>query len=702
MEEFKQIINIETGQSLVGLRELRKAYKDLQDQMVTANDEGFAEMSVQASMMKAELDRVNSTVTASGSHFTNFNSLLGRTAKSLITLDFGAAAGQAQQLQNVSKKLTFKEMTTGLKQAGTAMVQMGKAILGNPFLRLAAIAIAIGVALYKLMDEIGLLEVVLDSVGKAFEMLMIPINALIDGLKRLTDLFGWTNNAGKELAEEQIARNDELAESNKKLVQSVTDDFDYEIALRKARGEDTKDLELEKLKFLSDAAEEEVRIAQDTLKQLAINKGKESDEYKELMGSIEELEKAAKQSRRNLTLFNEREAAAERKQKEKDAAEELALIEKNEEEKLKAWRAAQLKKKQEEEKKAEDSAKFIEKINRQIDEKNLQNIEDEIERNRKLALQKIEWAKKDIDFKKLSAEAAAKWKQWEEDEIARIETEAEVKRIAQADKELENLANLQNQKKLYQLEQQVWEAQQIEDERERAIALDAAKRELLEEQHQQNLENLERRLDEGLILEEEFNFLREKSEAEHQKKLGSIRDEELINEKNRQEALDNLDKSIVASKAQAVGAISQIASANEKSAKMFALSQIATDFGVSLMSSIRSAQAAAAAAGPAAPAVFPAVLAQMLGPTLAAFSQAKQVLNSGSSSGGMAPSMAGSGGGMAPTVMSAPQPSFSNFTDDFAGNIGGGSETLGSTYIVDSELSSNDEKKKLLKMKKQF
>lgn len=123
--------------------------------------------------------------------------------QSLLSLDFNRAASQAEGLAKISKSITFDTAITSLKSLGKTFIQLGRALLTNPLFLIAGTIAGIVVAFKKLSDAVGITELVTKSLGKAFNWLMTPINALIDSLKRLTDWLGWTNHAARELAETQ-------------------------------------------------------------------------------------------------------------------------------------------------------------------------------------------------------------------------------------------------------------------------------------------------------------------------------------------------------------------------------------------------------------------------------------------------------------------------------------------------------------------
>lgn len=189
-------------------------------------------------------DSINDTneqiaVLTAGSPFEQMSNSIGDVGSKIMSLDFEGAKESAQRLITISKQINFATAIQGVKDMGTAFLQLGKAILGNPFFLVVAAIVAIGVAIYKLMDELGLLKVIMDAVGKVFEWIMIPIDAMIQGLKDLTDWLGWTNNAATDLAEAQAEAATKAAEAQEESAAKITDALDHEIAMIKATGDDS-------------------------------------------------------------------------------------------------------------------------------------------------------------------------------------------------------------------------------------------------------------------------------------------------------------------------------------------------------------------------------------------------------------------------------------------------------------------------------
>ena len=660
-------IDINTGNSRQGISELRKEMRELRGEMSQAEGEEFQKLSQRASELNAEIGRTNSLVTDSGSAFTNFNTLLGRTGKSLLTLDFGQAAEQAQALQRVASQMTFKTLTTGLKQATGAFRTLGKALLANPLFLIAGIIIAVGVAVYKLMEELGLLEPILDAIGAAFDFLMIPIRALIDGLKALTDWLGWTTNAEDELAEEAKRAAEKRRKAHERANKAIVGNLEREIELMKAQGAEIdaieeKEFELAKARAVNARVTSNAELAR--LKALQAS-GAITEEQRD---RILEINEEIKNSDNNLEIFiaNRQRRLQEEEEDNKEKSIERAK------EKAKAIEEVE-----------ERSANFILNLERKEEEQKIKAFEDDIQRERALALFKLEKAKEDIDFSEMNAEAKAKWKQWEEDEIERIETEAFNKKL---EREEEERIKLQEEKEKFL--ESIREEEQLTAE------------EQAEEDFNKEIERMKELLDAKAITQEEYDQLEIDRKEALSKRLEQIEQDRLDKEdKMRKEA----QKAAIDSGRDLFENMAEFAEEGSAAQKAASLVSILASQGEALAKSIPVALEASSGTGPAAPFVFASTLAGIGASIAGTVGSAMSILNS-------APGDSASGGGSTtnttptqPTVTTPRQPSFSNFNDELAGDIGGGQSVGDSgTYILDSELSSREERKAQMQQKKVF
>ncbi len=194
-------------------------------------------------------------VFTAGSKFESVSNSFSAIQGDLASLDFEGAAEKSQVFANNLGKIgkadisgAIKGITSTVKTLGGAFVKLGMQILANPIFLLVAVIVAIVAGIVYFLAKMGLLK-------KAFDVLMAPINAVINAFKKLTDDMGLTTYAAEDNAKKMGKANERAAESSKKRAEKVADAYDIEIAKAKAAGKDTTDLEKAKSKAISKEAE---------------------------------------------------------------------------------------------------------------------------------------------------------------------------------------------------------------------------------------------------------------------------------------------------------------------------------------------------------------------------------------------------------------------------------------------------------------
>jgi hypothetical protein len=267
---------------------------------------------------KDEIQNVNEQINilAGGSQFEKISNNLGDITGKIKSLDFSGAAESAQNLTKLTKQINFKTAKDGLVDLGKTFINLGKALLTNPLFLLASVITLIVVAIVKLLDKIGVLNVIMDKLSEAFDLLMIPINAVIDALKRLVDWLGITDNAGAEKAQNTL-------DNANKEQKAIEKRYEAEIAIASAAGKDTKKLELEKIQAVRNSVNQQIKA----LEQLEKSNRKLTDEQK---AQLEELKEAYSQTFTDQAIIEAQtqkereEAAAEAEEKRKQKAKERA------------------------------------------------------------------------------------------------------------------------------------------------------------------------------------------------------------------------------------------------------------------------------------------------------------------------------------------------------------------------------------------
>lgn len=141
----------EVGNYDKGIRGLKAELKDLKSQMVglDAGSVEYQQASEKAGVLGDKIKEVNENVKASsgGTGFEKLSSNLSLVKSDLMNLDFAGVSEKMKQMAVISKGMTFKEVLGGLKNMGSALISLGRAILANPLFLIAGVVIGIVAAL---------------------------------------------------------------------------------------------------------------------------------------------------------------------------------------------------------------------------------------------------------------------------------------------------------------------------------------------------------------------------------------------------------------------------------------------------------------------------------------------------------------------------------------------------------------------------
>jgi hypothetical protein len=490
-------INVKVKAELTGVNKLRSELKDVKNELADAlsmedADPGkIEELTQKAGELKDQLSEVNEQVDvfATGSKYEAVSKSIGSIGKSILTLDFGKASARADAFAVAAKKITFKDAIGSVKDLGKTFMTIGKALITNPLFLLGTIITIIVKAVYEWLDSMGFIQ-------KALDILMMPLNLLIEGLKKLGDWLGLTSFAEEEAAAAAEAAAERKMEAHKRANTEMIAGMENEIRLMRAQGAsieeiEDKEIELAKTKLKNFQSENENRIAQlEMLKKLGFATKEHLDELSALRVEYGKLSTDIDVMEANVSKNRE------------DRANKLIDDENKKNDKLR----------QEAIKRKKETEKFIEDISRKQELANLNEIKDEIEKNEKIALQRLEWGKKDIDFTKMSVEAKLVYEEWYADEIIRIQNESLVKRKELTDKEEEDKIKAQSEA-----------AEQLTN---LMISLDQnrfrAEKDLINKETEDKLKLLREQQEKGLISKEQLDAAEIALEEEKQKRLKEI------------------------------------------------------------------------------------------------------------------------------------------------------------------------------------
>lgn len=318
---------VEIPLKLSGIGAIKAELKSLKGAIAEATDpEDIARLSQRAGELKDQLSDANEAVNtfATGSKFEQVSNSLGGIKDSLLSLDFDEAAQKANvfksTLGNLDPKAiggAFKSLTSVIMTVGSAFVSLGATILANPIFLLIAVIIAIVAAIVIFLHKIGVLQKVLD-------FLMIPINALIQGLKDLGDWLGLTSYAADENAEKMAKANEKVSESSKKRSEKIGESYDQEIAMAKIAGKDTTQLELDKSRALEKESIKRKAAAKKALEAMRHQEGEEATKKRQELRKQIEAESKLIQSGVNERKRIKAQELEDQKEADKKAGDEAA------------------------------------------------------------------------------------------------------------------------------------------------------------------------------------------------------------------------------------------------------------------------------------------------------------------------------------------------------------------------------------------
>ena len=338
---------VEIPLKLTGIGAIKKELRDLKGQIANATDpEQMTKLAQRAGELADQLKDANEQVAIfnSGSRFEAASNAFGMIKQDLMSLDFEGAAQKAKIFQTAMAGISSKDITGAFKglistvtTLGQTFVRFGVMLLTNPIFLLVAVigAIVAGVVIF--LNKMGILK-------KAFEVLMIPVNAAIQGFKDMTDWLGLTDHAGEEAAENEKKRRQQQQKQHEQRIAELEKEYNFQsflndsqkvwsdnelqntqnqIDLAEAQGKNTEALQIKKLKKAKEVANKEIEIATDNMiKLMAIDAEKAKAAELELAKKIQAEKDAA-----NAILVLQAKINEEYKKNRLDAARSIKDLE---------------------------------------------------------------------------------------------------------------------------------------------------------------------------------------------------------------------------------------------------------------------------------------------------------------------------------------------------------------------------------------
>ena len=273
--------------------------------------------------LRDEMDEVNERVAVltAGNPFEQLSNGIGDVGSKILALDFQGAAASAQNLITIGQNINFGQALTQLKALGQTFVQLGRVILTNPLFLLGALFAAIGYAIYKLLDALGVIKDVMEAFGAVLDI-------IINTLKTFTDWLGISSFAADEAAEAQLKNNDRLIASEQEKSNSYQKEVNRQIALAKAQGKDTYILEVEQQVMAAQSAKNNAKFHKERLNQLQIlvnSEGEISEERRkqadaEIKG-IKDAMEAYQDANNELKIIDANKQTADKEARDKELKE---------------------------------------------------------------------------------------------------------------------------------------------------------------------------------------------------------------------------------------------------------------------------------------------------------------------------------------------------------------------------------------------
>jgi hypothetical protein len=277
---------VEIPLKISGIAAIKAELRDLKGQIAESTDpETMTVLAERAGELKDQLKDANEQVNvfASGSKFEKVGNSFGAIKNDLMSMDFEGASEKAKvfakNLGSINPKdigKAFGGLTSTLKTVGGAFIKLGITILTNPIFLLVIVIVAIVAAIALFLHKIGVLQKVID-------FLMIPVKALIQGFKDLSDWLGLSSYAADENAEKMAKANEKVSESSKKRTELLGENYDQEIAMAKIAGKDTTQLELDKSRGLEKEAIKRKTAAKKALEAMRHQEGEEAVKKREAL-----------------------------------------------------------------------------------------------------------------------------------------------------------------------------------------------------------------------------------------------------------------------------------------------------------------------------------------------------------------------------------------------------------------------------------
>ena len=311
-----QEINIK----LNGIAQIRSELKALKGELANATDpKQMAALAEKAGALSDQLKDANeqAAVFASGSRFEQTSNAFGLMSSQIMSMDFEGAATSAKLFAGNLGKIDGKTISSGLKSVtsmvgtlGGAFIKLGITILANPIFLLIAIVVGIVAALATFGKKLGFVKAIMAGLTAVFD-------AIIAGLKALSDWLGFTSFAAEDSATRQVAAMQKVDSAREKNLNAYIRDTDTKIKLMQIEGKDTYKVEQQKRQEIIETSKIRYKAAIEQIKMMYKTGEADTEEIRKIREKAKALRETIDQTSSDAKI-----ARAQQKADKKKAGEE--------------------------------------------------------------------------------------------------------------------------------------------------------------------------------------------------------------------------------------------------------------------------------------------------------------------------------------------------------------------------------------------
>lgn len=322
-EKIRLDIELNGSQGEKTLADLKNELKELQNQLdkTTKGSAEFNDTLKKIGSVQSEIDDVNKQLNNLNpeKRAKSFNKAFGSMSATVqgLTGTMGLLGMENSKLINISIALqgamNFSNAIKDVGELKNAFQIFGKTLLANPIFLIASVLIAIGVAIYKLKDNIKILSI-------AFDALKIAIQSVITFFKKLGDALGLYDYQ----AEQVVKRQTQNLENLKKAQENYTKEMERQIQIRNAQGEETINMEKKKAAYTVQSLKLQIAAMEEIIKNTKKVKDEQRQQLDELKKALFDAETAyqvamikeveSNKKKEEEKLRSEREAAEKRRE----------------------------------------------------------------------------------------------------------------------------------------------------------------------------------------------------------------------------------------------------------------------------------------------------------------------------------------------------------------------------------------------------